>query len=182
MKPVRWCCAFALVVAAGSLAAQSPPTAWGTPTEGLRMAISSVAPDAKKPGVPQFTIAIENVGDRDVVLNLGRMLANGKTMFPTAIALSVTDSDGRTRELHYVLAFVAGRMDDYVVALRVGSVHSLLVTLNQYYPRLSPGHYRIVARFDGQGATTHNADMPGLALMNFWKGALASNSVEVDVR
>jgi hypothetical protein len=62
------------------------------------------------------------------------------------------------------------------------SVYSLRVTLDQYYPRLSSGHYRIVARFDGQGATTDNLDMPGLASMNFWKGALASNEVEVDVR
>jgi hypothetical protein len=183
MKPLWWCCALAFVVALTSVGrSQSLPKPWGTTNEGLRMTMSSGLSEEKGLWKQQFYIMVENVGDRDVVLNLGRMLANGKVMWPTAVSLSLTDGGGRTQELQYKATFVAGRMDDYVVALRVGSAYSLLVMLDRYYPTPSSGHYRIVARFDGQGATTHNPDMQGLAAMNFWKGALASNVVEVDVR
>jgi hypothetical protein len=43
---------------------------------------------------------------------------------------------------------------------------------------LTPGRYRILARFQGEGARTTNLDMPGVALMNFWKGTVQSNPVE----
>ena len=82
----------------------------------------------------------------------------------------------------YKTGWVAGRVDDSVVALRTGSRYSLLVTLDQDHPKVPSGHYRIVARLDGQGPTMANGDMKGVVLLNFWKGALASNVVEVDVR
>jgi len=58
------------------------------------MAISSVTAATERPEERDFYVAIDNVGDRDVVVNLGYMIANGKVMFPEAVRLLLTDSYG----------------------------------------------------------------------------------------
>ena len=189
------CCAVGLVAGCYNLVAQQSLSAleWGHANAGLRMAVSPVA-KADDPGsVPGFRVAIENVGESDVVLSLGTMLANGKVMFPTAVRLLLTDRQGTARELTYFdrrYPGVAGRIDDYLVALRAGSVYTILVSLDHYYSpttkeygdiKLAPGRHRIEARYDGQGAQALNLDTPGIGLLNFWKGTLRSNSLEFEV-
>ena len=44
--------------------------------------------------------------------------------------------------------------------------------------KLTTGRYQVVARFQGEGARTNNSDMPGVALLNFWKGVVQSNPLE----
>ena len=117
MKPIALCCAAALV--AGSHApgqGQALPTGLGSANTGLRMAISSATTATETSVGPQFDIVIENVGDSDVVVNLGFMLSNGKVMFPEAIRLVLTDPRGTTRELQY--------FDRRIRALRVVSTIS----------------------------------------------------------
>jgi len=137
----------------------------------------------------QFEVALENTGTADFVINLGYMLANGKVMFPSSVRLILTDPSGQTRELEYFdrkYPGVAGRIDDFIVALRVGSVYTLRTTMDHYWSPstkeldvpLASGRYRILARFQGEGARTTNLDMPGMALMNFWKGTVQSNALE----
>jgi hypothetical protein len=166
---------------------------WGPVSGGLRMAISSIISGNLPREHTAFYVAIQNVGDADIVLNLGQMLANGKVMFPKAIRLTLTDAQGKTRELHFSdkrYPVVAGRVDDFTVALRSGSIYALRVSLDQYWSpetkeyvlTLSDGRYRISARLEGQGAKSVNIDMQGIALMNFWKGTVQSNSFEFEVR
>jgi hypothetical protein len=117
------------------------------------------------------------------------MIPNGKVMFPTAIRLTLTDAAGQTRELDFSdrrYPAVAGRVDDFTVALRSGSIYALRVSLNQYWSpttkefglKLAAGRHRIAARFEGHGARTVNLDMQGAALLNFWKGTMESNVVD----
>jgi hypothetical protein len=64
------------------------------------------------------------------------MLANGKVMLPAAIRLLLTDPAGHTRELQFFdrrYPAVAGRVDDFTVALRARSIYALRVSLNQYW-------------------------------------------------
>ena len=193
MKPIALCCAAALV--AGSQAPgqrQSLPTDWGSANTGLRMAISSATTATETSVGPQFDIVIENVGDSDVVVNLGFMLSNGKVMFPEAIRLVLTDPRGTTRELQYFdrrYPGIAGRVDDFIVPLRAGSLYRIGVSLDHYWSsptkefglKLARGRYRIDARFEGQGAQHENLDTPGIGLLNYWKGTLRSNSLAFEV-
>jgi hypothetical protein len=163
--------------------------AWGEPNGGLRIGIAAVNRDSASSADVQFEVALENTGAADFVLNLGHMLANGKVMFPSSVRLVLTDPSGQTRELQYFdrkYAVVAGRVDDFIVSLRVGSVYTVRATMDHYWSpstkelgvTLTRGRYRILARFQGEGARTTNLDMPGVALMNFWKGIVQSNPLE----
>jgi hypothetical protein len=158
-------------------------------TRGLRIRISSVTSGNLPPAGAEFYVALENTADSDFVVNLGQMLANGKVMFPTAIRLTLTDPGGQTRELDFSdrrYSGVAGRVDDFTVALRSGSIYALRVSLNQYWSpttkefalKLAAGRHRIAARFEGQEARMVNLDMQGAALLNFWKGTVESNVID----
>jgi len=168
------------------------PQVWGATSNGLRMAISPVMSGAMPSQEAEFYVAFQNVGDKDVVLNLGTMLANGKVHFPDSVRLLLTDAQGKTRELWFSdkrYPGIAGRVDDYTVALRNGAIYVLRLNLDQYWSpstdefesRLDPGHYRIAAQFGGTGAKIVNGDMEGVELVNFWKGLLESNRLEFDV-
>ena len=113
-------------------AASQPPSAvtqaWGPTVRGLRMSIA-VSPDNLSPANAEFVAAIENTGDRDFVVNLGSMLANGKTMLPTGIRLAVTNSAGRTQELEFAMPPVAGQLEPFAVPLRRGSSYVLRTSL-----------------------------------------------------
>ena len=190
MKVVAWVAAISIVGAIPS--GQARPVvghAWGQPNAGLRVGIATNARDASPPGDVHFEVAFENTGTTDFVLNLGHMFANGKVMFPSSIRLALTDPSGHVRELEYRdrnYPGVAGRVDDFTVALRAGSLHTIRTTIDHYWSpatkefelRLTAGRYRIVARFQGEGARTNNLDLPGVALLNFWKGLVQSSPLE----
>jgi hypothetical protein len=165
------------------------PAEWGLTKQGLRMSISADGRD--KAGNPVFQVAIANVGEQDVTLNLGMMLANGKplnggkALFPTSIRLNLTDATGKTRELRLSEpAGVAGRVDDYVVPLPVGSVYTLRLSLSQFWSpdtnefrlELKPGKYQVSAHFEGGGATHDSSKF----IMNFWEGKLQSSTLTLD--
>ena len=152
----------------------------------LRMSIiATTNKDAKGP--PVFRITLENVGDKDTVLNLGMMLANGKVHLPDAIRLILIDSMQNSRELHFSekrYPGIAGRVDDYAVPLRAGSAYTVKMSLDDFWCpktkefrlKLKPGTYRIRSELTGKGANFVNSDMRGMKLMNFWKGTLQSDT------
>ena len=162
---------------------------WGAPVDCLEMSISALDPSGLN--VPAFQVALRNSGERDVTLNLGIMLANGKVQLPDRVRLSLVDADGRRRELRFFdkrYPAVAGRVDDYVVPLRAGSTYVLILSLAQFWApdtkefeiKLPPGKSQLAAHFEGGKARTGNLDMPGIRLMNFWEGELHSNVLAVD--
>ncbi len=156
---------------------------WGEPTKGLQMSVSVIKP--AKAGDVKFQVAIRNVSEQDVILNLGIMLANGKFHLPDKIRLNQTDAAGKTRELHFSdkrFPGVAGRVDDYLVPLRAGSVYSLTLRLEDFWSpedkdfavKLKPGKNQIVAHFEGIADDTKTEIIP------VWKGKLKSNVLNVE--
>lgn len=96
---------------------------WGTTVTGLQMSISG--PASKDSGVPEFQLALRDVGQQDLALNLGIMLGNGNLKFPNKITLNLTDAEGATRKLRLSKpAYVAGRVDDYIVLLQPSKRYS----------------------------------------------------------
>lgn len=97
--------------------------------------------------------------------------------------------DARAPVLRQANPGIAGRVDDFIVPLRAGSLYRIGVSLDHYWStatkefglKLARGRYRIEARFEGQGAQHENLDTPGIGLLNYWKGMLRSNSLAVEV-
>jgi hypothetical protein len=156
---------------------------WGQANDGIQMSLSSSDPKGS-----ELQITLRNVGQRDVTLNLGSMLANGKVQLPDHIAILFTDGFGNTRRFQFAdkkHSFVGGRLDDYIVPLRVNSMYTLTVTLDQFWCQetsefqipLTRGANRLTAQFPGTGARLVNSDMPAIKLMNFWLGKVESNTV-----
>jgi hypothetical protein len=174
---------------ASSRTLQEGSVRWGVPVDGLQMSISAVG--SNNLDNPKFEVVMRNAGERDVTLNLGYMLGNGKVQLPQNISLNVSDALGRTRKLEFFdrrYPAVAGRLDDYIVPLRAGSSYTLMLSLNQFWSpgtnefelKLFPGKNHITAQFEGGGAKTSNLDVPGLKLINFWLGNLQSNVLVID--
>jgi hypothetical protein len=123
------------------------------------MAISLTKPGTVPNRGAEFYVAFQNVGDKDVVLNLGAMLGNGAVQWPEAVRLMLTDPQGNSRELHFVdrrYPAIAGRLDDFIVALRTGAIYILRLNVEQYWGpdpaplrALGDGHYRIASQFEG---------------------------------
>ena len=165
---------------------------WGPINNGLRLSLSPTSSGRLSPVGAEFDVAVQNVGDSDVVVSIGAMLGNGRVMWPSAIRFALSDSAGRTRELGFFdrrYPGIAGRVDDFTVALRSGSTYVLRLSLGHYSSpttkefelKLANGHHRIEARFEGRGAQAVNSDTQGVALLNFWTGILRSNVLEFEV-
>jgi hypothetical protein len=179
--------AFAVTLNWSAQAPAGPVGEFGATVNGLQLRVTPVTSGSAAPTEIKFDIALQNTGDSDFVLNMGTMLANGKVMWPDAIRLMLTDLTGQSRELHFRSrnAGVAGRIDDYIVALRAGSVYTVRVALEDYTRgvdmKMVTGRYKIAARFAGRLATGVNLDMQGVALLNFWSGVVYSNIAAFEV-
>lgn len=169
---------------AGRLNPDRQSESWGPTTEDLRMSTS--VDKNSVDGNIGFTVSIQNVGDKDVILNLGIMLANGRKQYPTEIHPALVDSKGVSRDLRSrEPGIVAGRVDDYLVPLRIGSTYTVSLRLEDYWCpateefqlKLAPGEYYLSARLEGKGARSINRDTEGSALMGFWEGNLESGTV-----
>lgn len=169
---------FAVSTADASLRVQDSDC--GPAVEGLQMCLT--------PAGSNLQLGLRNVGDRDITLNLGVMMANGKVQLPDRIGFKFTDAQGKTRLFKFGdkrYPGVFGRLDYYIVPLRTGSTYTLQLTLNQFWcqetkefsiPLLS-GNNQLTALFEGTGADSPNLDMPGIKLMNYWLGKVESNTL-----
>ena len=140
----------------------------------------------------EFRVAIENAGEKDAVLNMGLMMANGQVLLPTALFLTITDSQKAGRELSFFSdrssGRLSGKMDDYVVPLRRGATYIMAVDLSHYWAeatkqfplRLLTGEHTVVARLAARGAQSwySNGD---IGLLKFWTGTVQSNELTFHV-
>ena len=158
----------------------------GQPSDGVQMVLSSIDPNGS-----DLQLSFRNVGDHDVTLNLGVMMANGNVQLPSYVSLIFTDAKSQTRVFKFAdkkHPGVAGRLDDYVVPLRAGSVYMLKLSLNQFSCQetkefeipLLPGKNQLTAQFQGSGARFANLDMAAIKLMNFWFGRVESNTLTIE--
>lgn len=179
---------------------------WGSRSNGLQMAISLVKLPDLTQRETEFYVAFRNVGDasilgidgkpdpvvyeQDYMLNLGVMLGNGRVQLPQAIRLILTDAQGKKRELNFSdkgYPGVAGRVDDFIVPLRFGSVYVLRLELDQFWCpdtkefqlNLPKGRYRIFAEYESMGIAS--ATSPPIPALPYWKGTLRSNEMEFEV-
>jgi hypothetical protein len=164
----------------------------GHAVSGLQLTVHLDRAESMQSKAPKFKIEIHNVGDSDLILNLGITLANGKKQYPNAIVLAITDPQGETRR--FTLrepAFVAGRMDPLILPIPVDASFSIPVDLDKYWVAASgefdykfkPGTYSLEAQFTGKGVSQReaNLDVQGIALMPYWTGAVTSNQQQFKV-
>jgi len=181
-----------LSLGASSAAQQPRAPEWGVPVNGIQMAIHLDRTRGAQSRTPKFTVELRNAGERDIVLNLGSMLANGKSQYPSAVVLTLTDSQGKSRRLELRgPAGVAGRVDQLVLPIPVGARFAIRVDLRNYWApvteefeiKLERGTYSIEAQLTGKGISYDDAnlDMKGLSVMPFWQGTVASNRIRFQV-
>jgi hypothetical protein len=157
----------------------------GMPVDGLQISVLRAQPDSEPQPSPRFSVELRNVGDHDLILNLGTMLANGKRLYADAITLLLGFPSGSERPLMLMgPAGVAGRVDPFVVPLPVGASYSVAVELTKYAPlgrgplNLERGSYTLQAQFHGEPGVNPNLDMKGMVLMPYWTGAAVSNRLQ----
>jgi hypothetical protein len=182
-----------LLPGASSAAAQQlRAPEWGTAVNGLQMAMHLDRTKGTQSRTPRFTVELRNAGERDIVVNLGSMLANGKSQYPSAIALTLTDAHGKSRRLELRgPAGVAGRVDQLVLPIPVGARFAIRVDLRNYWVpvteefeiKLKRGVYSIQAQLTGKGVSYDDAnlDMKGLSAMPLWQGTVTSNRIRFEV-
>jgi len=161
--------------------------AWGEKLDGLRISISQVNRlEQNDYDKPRFNIALQNIGKKDLVLNLGIMLANGKEQYSTAVKLILTDPNGKTYEFHNNIGRhpgIAGRVDPFVVPLAVGCTYILRVDFDNYWfvspvgvpVPLPQGRYRVAAVFNGKAVTFKQTGVYTQDL--YWNGVIKSKKI-----
>jgi hypothetical protein len=181
-----------LLLGASSAAQQARAPDWGAPVNGLQMAMHLDRTRGTQFRTPKFSVELRNAGEKDLVLNLGSMLANGKSQYPSAVVLTLTDSHGKSRRLELRRpAGVAGRVDPLVLPLPIGARFSIPVDLRNYFApvteefeiKLKRGAYSIEAQLTGKGVSYDDAnlDMKGLSAIPFWQGTVTSNRIRFEV-
>jgi hypothetical protein len=74
---------FLILLSSASASRRTEIVQWGQPVGGLQMSLTSTDSNLQ--------VALRNIGDRDVTLNLGATIANGKVQLPSNIGLNFTD-------------------------------------------------------------------------------------------
>ncbi|MEP6903300.1 MAG: hypothetical protein ABJA66_16350 [Actinomycetota bacterium] len=153
---------------------------WGTPVDGIELSVSAAA--SQKAEIPEIQLELQNTGDKDITLNLGTILANGKAQLPDSFSLDITDANGKIRSFEFFdgkYAAIAGRVDDYILPLRAGSIYTLKIGLDKFYSskenligsKLPVGKYQINAHFNGDDTNIISSEMI------IWHGKLQSNTL-----
>lgn len=121
-----------------SVASKASTQTWGDVVSGLQMRINLDQAESMQVKTPKFRVELRNAEESDLTLNLGIMLDNGRKQYPTAIFLNLTDTQGKSRRLDLIgPAGVAGRLDPFVLSLRVGATFSMPVDLDRYFAAAS---------------------------------------------
>jgi hypothetical protein len=178
----------------GGLSAALKPSAetWGEAVSGLQMTIYLDRAEGVPSKAPKFRVELRNAAQKDLVVNLGMMLANGKMQYPNALVLILTDAQRKSRRLDLrEPSAIAGRVDPFVLPIPIGATFSIPVDLEKYWVaeskefdyKLKPGTYSLEAQFTGRSVSQQeaNLDVKGIALMPYWTGTVASNQLRFEV-
>jgi hypothetical protein len=168
------------------------PQASSQPGRELEVTMHLDATSHNPSELPRFRIELRNIGERDLILNLGFTLSNGSKQYPSALVLMIIDPQGKARQFDLMgPAGVAGRMDPLILPLPVGSTFSLPADLGKYWASQSKefdykfqrGTYSIQARLSGKVVSPQeaNLDVKGIALMPYWTGTVTSRQVPFDI-
>jgi hypothetical protein len=152
------------------------------PVGGLQVA---VFPDPDESGhgkVPKFRVELRNVGEDDMILDLGNII--GKKQNPENIALTLFDARGRS--LHLVdltqPMYAAGWVGPMFLPLPAGSRFSIAVDLARYWLPMSDdefekplahGTYWLQAQFSVKGDSQPERSS--------WSGTITSNRLRFNI-
>jgi len=149
-----------LLLLGGLSVAQEPKGKdWGNPADGLQMRIYLDQAATGQSKVPRFKVELRNVGEKDLLLNLGIMSRTGEQQYPTAVSLILVDSQRLFQliELQRSLPVSAAEKEPLHLPLPVGATFSFLVDLDNYRAvnskefdyKLKPGTYWLAAHLSG---------------------------------
>lgn len=161
------------------------------PVNGIQL-LMFPEPEGKSSKTHRFKVEFRNIGQNDLILKLGIMLANGRRQYPTAVILNITDSQGIHRRFDLIgPPGVAGRIDPFVLPLPVGGTFSIPVDLDKYWAsaskdfdyKLPPGAYWIEAQFMGKSVSEReaNLDSKNVSLFPYWEGIVDSNELRFEI-
>lgn len=162
-----------LLLLGGLSVAQEPKAKdWGSPVDGLQMRIY-LDPATGQSKVRKFKVELRNVGEKDLLLNLGIMSRSGEQLYPTAVSLILVDSQKLFQliELKRSLPDSAAEKETLYLPLPVGATFSFPVDLNDYWAvnskefdyKLKAGTYWLAAHLNGFSRTGQrfSATIPG---------------------
>ena len=158
--------------------------AWGEKLDGLRIGISPVKPyQQNNNDKTRFNVTLQNVGKKDLVLNLGMMLANGKEQYATAVKLIFADPNGKSYEFRNNIGRhpgIAGRVDPFLVPLARGCTYALRVDFDNYWfvpvgISLPKGKYHAAAIFEGKALDFKDTNL--YTRDTYWAGVIKSKEV-----
>ena len=160
------------------------------PVGGLQIAVF-LDPDESGHGkVPKFRVELRNVGDDDIILDLGNII--GKKQNPENIAMTVFDARGRSLHLMDLTQpmYVAGRVGPMFLPLPAGSRFSIAVDLARYWlppvtndefeKPLAPGTYWLQAQISVKGDSQPEREF-GCGVRSSWSGTITSNRLRFDI-
>jgi hypothetical protein len=154
---------------------------WGPAVNGLRMAIALIKPGPVPTQDAQLDVMFQNVGDKELVLELGVRDNWTRSFYP--IRLDLTNPSGRSMQASFMdgqhPSFM-GRLDDLTVSVPAGATHVLRLNLEKYGAVLSVGRNRIATQFEGVGPQLLHSQPPQSG-QRFWTGTLQSGPLDVDV-
>ena len=160
------------------------------PVGGLQIAVFP-DPDENAHGkVPKFRVELRNVGDDDMILDLGNIL--GKKQNPANIVLTLFDPRGRSLHLMDLTqpTYAAGWLGPMFLPLPAGSRFSIAVDLAKYWlppvtveefeKPLAPGTYWLQAQFSVKGDSQPEREF-GCGVRSSWSGTITSNRLRFDI-
>jgi len=198
----------ALLFAGSAAMAGSPSFQWSYgPNNGqLRM---GAAIDHNTPAghPPDLLILIENIGKKDLTLNLGMSLGNGALYELDGIELTAIDAKGRVHYYHYAgrVGAIDGRVDPFVVPLPPGAAYQMRFSLSRFWEDTSPkppylgpavinppanpglwpnkGKYKMLVSLKTLPLIDHNLDTHPIEYVNAdsWVGELTSGPVTCSI-
>ena len=147
---------------------------WGKAVNGLQMSIYPERKSRDSTAAYQFRVEIRNVGQKDLLLLLGQMLANGRIQRPEAVRLLMTNPQGENLNCGVPgEGIITGLILPFIVPLPVGASYSLPVDLKSwtanwtrcYTPRdavpLREGKYTLRAQYSASAEDGNSWPDPG---------------------
>lgn len=136
---------------------------WGAAANGLQLRIYLDKAAADQSTAPKFRVEMRNVGQQDLLLNLGVVTRNGE-QYPTAVSLILVDAQRifQLIELKRSVPVSDGGSKTLYLPLPVGATFSFRVDLDDYWAmnskefdyKLKAGTYWLAAHLNEGFVTT----------------------------
>lgn len=140
--------------------------------------------------IPLFEVELTNTAERDLLLNLGYMVGNGRSQFPAAIHLTLRNPQNDTEILELKgPPLMSGRVDQFLLPLPKGARFTIPINVADYWSParktsdmpFKAGRYFLSAEYRGDRLVNPNPDMQGIRAMSYWSGKAVSDEISFSV-